>query len=333
MMLQAGKNITQKGDPLKKISVDYLYHALKNPKPEIVSAIRQVRLLRTIDMQRYQQAKRKLPYILTGIFNPAERLTENFAWTQYFIIDIDHLSEKELTVEQLKERLAGDQRIVMQFCSPSEDGLKLLFRLREKMYDAGRYRLFYQVFAQRFAQQYGLEQIIDTRTSDITRACFISHDPDTRYNPDAEAVNPADFVNFDNLFKVKQTQKELHKQQKNNKTQAEKRENVTGDVLDKIKATLNPNFKTKKEKQIFVPREIEEVTQQVIDQMAEKGIATTATEKIHYGKKFKFALENRRAEINLFYGKKGYSVVISPRAGTDKELNEVCACLLSEWFY
>jgi hypothetical protein len=31
----------------------------------------------------------------------------------------------------------------------------------------------------------------------------------------------------------------------------------------------------------------------------------------------------KQSEINVFFGKRGYSVVISPRCGTDNELNEV----------
>ena len=51
---------------------------------------------------------------------------------------------------------------------------------------------------------------------------------------------------------------------------------------------------------------------------------------IHYGKKFKFRLQLKEAEINLFYGKRGYTVVQSPRHGTNAELNVVCAQILTE---
>jgi hypothetical protein len=60
-MLQAGKCIYQSNDPLKKVPPDYLYHAVKNPKPNIESAIRQLRLVKNIDLKRYQALKRDLP--------------------------------------------------------------------------------------------------------------------------------------------------------------------------------------------------------------------------------------------------------------------------------
>jgi hypothetical protein len=65
--------------------------------------------------------------------------------------------------------------------------------------------------------------------------------------------------------------------------------------------------------------------------MEDNDILTTELSGIHYGKKFKFSLGKRKAEINLFYGKKGYSVVISPRIGTDPDLNQVCRQLMREW--
>lgn len=332
-MLQAGKNITQKNDPLKKITPEYLFHAVKNPPAEVASTIRQLRLLRNIDLQRYRELKRGLPYVVTGIFHPPVRLIANFAWANHFMLDIDHLSEKELTPEQLKERLAADQRVLLMFTSPGEDGVKILFQLSEKIYDAGRFSLFYRVFVSKFSRQYNIEQVADTRTSDVTRACFISHDPLARFNPDALPVNPDEFIDFDNTLEIKQTRAELKTDEKEyrEKHPEEKTETLTPSALEKIKATLNPNFRPR-EKQIYVPDEIENITQKVIDDMAGLGIATTETVKIHYGKKFKFALESRKAEINLFYGKRGYSVVISPRTGTDRELNEVCARILSEWF-
>ena len=38
----------------------------------------------------------------------------------------------------------------------------------------------------------------------------------------------------------------------------------------------------------------------------------------------------KQAETNIFYGKKGYSVVQSPRNGTDNRLNELVAQIISE---
>ncbi len=329
-MLQAGKCIYKANDPLTKVTPEYLYHAVKNPKPAVASAIRQLRLVKNIDTKRYQILKRDLPYVVTGIFHPPVRRTENFAWASHFIMDIDHLSLKESTPEQLKTKLAGDQRILLIFTSPGEDGLKILFRINEKIYDAAQYSLFYRAFVTKFSAQYELDQVTDTCTSDVTRACFISLDSEAIYNPNAEPVIPHHFVDFNNHVEVKQLKahlKNIEKAAENNNPPPEK-QSLEDEALEKIKKTLNPNFKPKREKQIYIPDEIEQITETIISLMTENEIVTKETTGLHYGKKFKFTLGHKQAEINLFYGKKGYTVVISPRNGTDPELNKICQQLL-----
>ncbi len=98
---------------LQKVPVKYVYDCLRNPRPEIKSAIRQLRIIREIDSKQYSALKRQLPYIVCGMFNPPYRKNENFAYTEYFIIDVDHLSEKGLSVEETRRRLEKDQRVVL----------------------------------------------------------------------------------------------------------------------------------------------------------------------------------------------------------------------------
>ena len=334
-MLQAGKSVTQLNDPLVKVQPEYLYHAVKNPKPDVAAAIRQLRAVRTIDENRYRQLKKQLPYVTCGIFNPPYRRTENFGWASHFILDIDHLSEKELDHAAVRAQLCADNRVKMLFCSPGEDGFKVLFQLQEKCYDAARYSLFYRVFAREFSNRHQLEQVIDSRTSDVTRACFVSVDPMAWFNPDAEPVNMAAFVDFENPFQAQELKRELQKEEKERK----KEETVPAEQTDKgpddealaaIRARLNPSGRTKREKIIYVPDEMEKIVAGVVEQMSSFGIETGDIVNIHYGKKFRFRLQLKEAEINVFYGKRGFTIVQSPRRGTNAELNELCARILGE---
>lgn len=335
-MLQAGKNILQTDDPLVKIQVEYLFHSVRFPKPEIATAIRQLRLVKTLDVKRYGQLKRNLPYVVCGIFNPPFRRTENFAWISHFILDFDHLSDKGMTIESLKIKLSADPHVVMHFVSPGNDGLKAMFRLSEKCYDHGKYTLFYKVFARKFSQQYQLDQVIDPRTSDVARACFISIDSDAYYNEQAENVRMEDYIDYDNLDQVRDLRlmlKEEGQQSLLTMPADDKnidKQSIDDDVLNKIKATLNPRFKARLEKHVFVPEEIEEVIQLIVTRMNELGINTTEMINIQYGKKFRFQLGLKQAETNIFYGKRGYSVVQSPRSGTSTEFNEIVAQVISE---
>ena len=134
-MILYGNNITSVQDPLVKMPVTNVWHAVKNPKQETLALIRQLRIIRAIDYKRYSVLKRQLPYFVCGIFNPPCRRSEHFAYIEYFMLDIDRIAEKQLSVEELKRRLIQDKRVMLCFVSPGEDGLKLMFKLEERCFE------------------------------------------------------------------------------------------------------------------------------------------------------------------------------------------------------
>ena len=80
-----------------------------------------------------------------------------------------------------------------------------------------------------------------------------------------------------------------------------------------------------------MPEELNVVIDKLIPYLTEAGINILEVINIHYGKKIKMKVNLREAEINLFYGKKGYSVVQSARRGTNEELNALCADLINQF--
>ena len=333
-MLMAGKQITQVNDPLTKIQPDYLYHAIRNPKPQHESAIRQLRQVRALDENRYRQLKKQLPYVVCGIFNPPVRRTENFAWIDHFMVDIDHLSGKEIDAGSLRDKLCADSRVKLLFASPGEDGLKILFQLSEKCHDPGLYSFFYKLFVRNLSQQYRLEQVIDTRTSDVARACFISVDENAYYNDQCTPVTLSHFVDLENPFAMHQLKGEIKKEEKESSEVSSDPEtgpiDPDDEALRQIKARLNPNARIKKEKIIHESEEVAEQVGSIVETMQNYNIETTDVQSIHYGKKFRFRLGRKQAEINLFYGKRGYTVVKTPKQGTDNEMGDLCAQILNE---
>lgn len=333
-MIQAGKSVLTKGDTLKKIEIEYLYNSISKPKADLESHIRQLRMVREIDQKRYSQLKRNLPYIVTGIFNPPVRRTENFSWIQYFVLDIDHVNQKEESIELLKERLQKDTRLVLMFVSPSEDGLKLFFCLDRKCYDSVKYSIFYKLFLNKFALEYDIPQLVDSRTSDVTRACFICPDPQAYYNPLPVMVNMDAYADFSDMGEIKKTVK-LIKEEKKKTVEVRKAEiqnTLSDDVLIAIKKKLNPNFKEKIKKDYYVPPQLNDIINDLSKHLLSLSIEIESIDNISYGKKMKLLVESRRAEINIFYGKRGYSVVISPKRGTDDEFNKVAAQAIKEFF-
>ena len=336
-MLSAGSNIQSSGDALKKVKVEYLYHSLRNPNPNISSMIGQLRIVRELDAKQYSVIKRRLPYVVCGMFNPPYRRTENFAYTEYFIIDIDHIEEKGLNLQDVRTAVQNDNRVVLCFLSPGEDGLKIMFRLKERCHDSGIYSLFYKTFARDFSLKYGLEQVVDSRTSDVCRACFISIDPDAYYNPFADDIDINSFLpleSADAMFELKSTLiREEQKQEKSQPKSENKEKEPDSDTMSRIKALLNPKQTAKQKTEPYVPERLDLIIEDLKTYIEETGVEVYRIQNIQYGKKLFFKADNKLAEINLFYGKHGFTVVQTPRCGTSSELNELMTQLINSFVY
>lgn len=333
--LARGNSIISPNDPLRKIDVTELYQMLISPPPDLESIIHQLRTILSINPKKYQELKRMLPYVTCGIFNPPYRRTGNFASIGCMFIDLDHLSQHGVNIEELKGRLKNDPRIMLCFSSPSADGLKLLFRLSQKMYDSAKYSMAYKLFIAQFAKSYGVEMLVDKVTSDVTRATFLSVDPNAYFNPNAEPVALHTLINFESPTAVSSAQKQINNFEislPSVNIPAKEKNILPSDVLQKIKESLNPNIKTKAEKIIYVPQELEPAVEKVKARMQELGITVKQVENIHYGKKFVFEVDGRFAQLNLFYGKQGYKVVVTPVRNGDAELAEVSKLILCEIF-
>lgn len=330
-MLLFGTNIQSAADELKKVQEEYLYNSLRNPKPAIAATIQQLRIVYSMDAKGYAQLKRKLPYFVCGQFNPPFRRKENFAYTESFILDFDHLSSKQLSLKTIHDNIIQDEQVMMCFTSPSEDGLKVMFRLKERCYDAGLYSVFYKAFAATFAMRHNLTQVTDSKTSDVTRACFVSIDPNAYFNPNSTPVDIKaylDEANPDALFKMKHEQDEHDKvAKKSDDKQASLPKDPDRDVLARIRQQLNPKAQVEQHP-TYVPDQLNEIIAELKLFIEETGLQVTEIINIQYAKKIRARLGQKESEVNLFYGKRGFSVVISPRLGTNEELNELLADLV-----
>lgn len=334
-MISYGSNIKSASDPLGKVPVKNFYDALRNPKPHIQTLLGQLRVVRNLNPTSYTQIKARLPYIVCAMFNPAVRRTENFAYTQYFIVDIDHISSRNLVLDNLRQKIETDPRTLLCFTSPGGDGLKVMMKLSERCYDAGLYKTFYKVFVMHYSVQYSLQQVVDTRTCDVARACFVSADKQAYYNPEPELVDMKTYINpVDNPVRAFDVKHEADKAAKEGDKLIKKEHKAEpqDDILDKIKLTLDPHLKEKPKKPAaYVPDELNEIMCDMLRHIEGKGIAVTETIGIQYGKKLRCHIGVKQAEVNVFYGKRGYSVVQSPRTGTDVEANVVLADVVREF--
>lgn len=332
-MLSVGKNIKQKNDPLQKADVERVYRGIVNPKAEIVDLIEHLRILRTIDPKSYRKVKTNLPYVVAALFNPHFRRLENFNSIQHFIIDLDHLSDYDFDVADVKQKLKEDEIVNLMFISPGGDGLKIFFKLKEPCFDYHKFSLFYKSFANHFSKKYNFNNVIDFSTSDVTRACFVSYDKDAYYNATPEEITMDKFVDFDDIFVVKKLDKEL-KMVKKETEKIEKKEPLDKDVFIEIKKKLNPNIAIREErkKTYYVPPKLNEIVDELKEFVLKFNLKIDEIRNINYGKKFIFSYLHHSAELNVFYGKKGFSVVRSPKSGTNIELMELGYKVFCEFF-
>ena len=89
--------------------------------------------------------------------------------------------------------------------------------------------------------------------------------------------------------------------------------------------------KQKEQKPIFVPQVLNDIIDDLVQYIEQTGVSVTEVRNIQYGKKLRFDLGLKEAELNLFFGRKGFSVVSSPRTGTNEELNELMVNLVSNY--
>jgi hypothetical protein len=331
-MFQFGAHITKQGDGLQKISLDRLYKGISQPKPILRDKIEQLRIIKEVDEKQYRGLKKHLPYFVCGIFHPPIRRIEHFAAIEYFMLDLDHLAAAEIEKDTLMEKIRQLPEVVLAFTSPSGDGVKIMLQLQEKCTDAALFSAFYKIFTHRFAEQHGLTRVIDYRTSDVTRACFFSYDDEAYYNPNAERIAFQSFIkdmNFDQAEKdIKAAEKFIKDQQI---IQSKKDSNpLDDDILQQIKSKLNPNARSKKTKQYIDSPQVEKAIPVLAEQLKTYNILLVETQKINYGKKLKLSANKIWAEINIFYGKKGWTVVKTTKSGSHEKLASLGVQVIEE---
>lgn len=340
-MISVGKKIKQPNEQLIQISIDRLYKGLTNSDSELYQKLSFLRTLQGLDNNKYRAAKLELPYFVCAQFHPSIRKKNNFSKTNYFILDLDHLHQFDRSVPELKNELRNDEQILLMFASPSNDGLKVMFKFKSPITDAMYYSLFYKIFAGSFTKKYGLEGIVDIKTNDVSRCCFMSYDLDTYYNPNPALIDPAAYTNGQDINLLSGLHKELKELEKEHKTALD---NVTkvfdpntslpDTILQQIKQRINPNLRTKPpKKEHFQPIEIDEIIVPLEEYLNSNEIKLLEVKPISYGKQLRMAADKYWAEVNLFYGKKGFTVVKTSKTGSSAELAEICAVLIRQFLY
>lgn len=319
-----GFKITQPDDPLTKTTAEHIFRQIKNPDQKILQTIEHLRNLKTIDEKSYKNFKKNLPYFVCGNFHPPFRKKENFASILYFIADFDNLHSSSLIPDTLKNKMAVDNRVVAAFVSPGSDGLKVVFKFSEPCKDAGAYKLIYSNFLHHFAAEYQLLQHLDKVTHDVTRATFLSYDPHILINPNPVAIDPQPFLSIHTGPFFLPTNNNKQPQQENYPEVIPEKTPASADpdeqTLSYIKNLLRDKKNSPPEKIITPSENVKNIIPKLEQFLIEIQCKLTTRKTIHYGEQITITNGKSVMEFNIFYGKKGYNVVVNPRSGTNHAL-------------
>ncbi len=336
MILQSG-TVLRGNEALKPIEVTKLLELLTDPSTELEERIRQLRSVRLLDEKRYHELKRMLPYVVCATFSPAYRRNENFAYTESFFIDLDHVSSSGRDINTLCDKLRQDRRVMLMFVSPGGDGIKILMRLKSRCYDVGMYSTFYKLFLSKWAVEQDVADIVDTGTNDVSRACFLSVDRSAYFNVDAEAIDMAAYIDAEGLLFQEPEQEQAVLPMSPTKSVADVKAIDPDDtIMAQIRRRLAQGRERIQKQELpapYVPERLTQLMPMLCEMVAEIGVQVVGVRDIQYGKKIVLRCEQREAEINVFCGKRGFNVVQSPRRGTSSELNAMMGEYISQCIY
>lgn len=342
-MIRLGKHVTQQGDQLQDVSIDKFHKALTNPDGEVASLQRRLQAIRAMDPAQYRRMKTTLPYVVCAQFHPKVRRKENFLFADRFLIDIDHISENNLNIDELRRKLKEDKRVELLFASPSGDGLKVMFKIDPKITDSAYYVLFYKAFCLQLEQEYKLGPSLDHKTHDVSRCCFVSFDPEAHHNPDAIPLHPEAFVQKDSFFEMESVEKKAKEIEKKHKEAAKDSavledksnpgQDLPAEVLAFIKEKTGQKVKKPIEKHYEQPEELDWVMEQLQNFLGEINAKIEQVKPIAYGRQVKVSSSNIWAEFNVFFGKRGVSIVSTTKTGSHKEFGKTLTEFLKASFH
>jgi hypothetical protein len=117
-----------------------------------------------------------IPWFSFSNFKEGYRSNDNFHFAKHVVIDCDHLGESLPTV---REAIAKDPDVFICFLSPSGDGLKIVFELKETVTSNPDFRKAFNYCRQLVEKNHG---ITPDPHDDPSRACYLSADPDIWVN-------------------------------------------------------------------------------------------------------------------------------------------------------
>jgi hypothetical protein len=269
-----------------------------------------LRKIRTLDEKAYRSLKTRLPYVVGSDFGGGARHSDHFVAAHYVLLDLDGMN---LPDGRVPEAICQHEAVRLAFVSPSGAGVKVLCQFNEPCASLQQFKEFYRPFASQFAETVRLAGSLDLRTCDATRACFLSHDATAYENPKALPVQWNAYLSTPGPTLPAGE----------NTPPAEGKAPLNEAAYREVLREINPRSTVKQAPQAYVPEQLLAMQDDVRRVCLHNGLEVTDLVSINYGLKVQARQGYRLAEVNLFFGKKGFTLVRSPKTGTDLALAEV----------
>ena len=158
-------------------------------RPGLRARIEALRAERDSDQQ--EALKRQLPYVTwSGVFNKRAKDDATFLHSGLLCLDFDNVSD----LKAARAKVEKDPFVMVAFTSPGGAGLKVVLKIAA---DGDQHEQAFRAAVHYFKTKYNLTA--DESGKDVSRACFLSHDPALYCNTmapvfDAQAVDAAPVV-------------------------------------------------------------------------------------------------------------------------------------------
>ncbi len=326
LKLFMGTDIRQSDrDTLQPVELPQLLERIRQPDYQLRQTIAHIRQVAPVSDGGARSLKARLPYVCASEFTNHIRQTRHFRAAYGMFIDLDQCLRNEQDYDNLSQKLHHDNRIALFYRSPSGHGLKLLFAFDKPVTATKTYSDIYKVFAYRFAREYGLEQYLDSHTHDATRVSFLSDDAQAWANTACTPVKTAYFAVPQLYDEQVQPAAGTNEPTAQPDTDQPEQKAVAPDykrIIARLKGIEKP------QKEYFVPAELEKTMPAILAALAENGLQTSETRQIQYGRQLHIQRGPDKAVINVYFGKRGYSVVRTNARGSNSELAEAAELLI-----
>ncbi|WP_207431350.1 VapE domain-containing protein [Sabulibacter ruber] len=143
------------------------------------------KLRQEADKARRRQLKESLPiFTFSANFNNERKEGAPYMYSQLMCVDIDNLEPGQVT--DLYEKFKAWGFTHLMFVSPSGNGLKVVFLVNTA---EAQHKMVYKALMYKIRDKFGLPlkskdfpNGLDTVCQDISRACYLSHDPQAFYD-------------------------------------------------------------------------------------------------------------------------------------------------------